>query len=171
MGSGKSFSSGKVRQNRGEIPVDEKQEAKDKAAKKSELKKKRSGDDEAIEINDMYIKDANGNVEHHNVEVVHRKCSYIAGDYLPGHKNCDAPCPMRPLCVTNAVANKRITVDEGFFETMMQEAQEKYAKEYEAAKAAGKLLVPQSDTDTGGIPKVKGFPLKPKKFGKGKKKK
>jgi hypothetical protein len=167
MSKASSFSGGKVRQQR-EAPLDEKAERKDNTARKSELKKKRSGDDELLDITDMYVKDEQGNVEHHNVEVVHRKCSYVAGDYMPGHKNCDAPCSMRPLCATNAVANKRINVSEEFQEQMKTEAQEKYSRDYAAAKAAGKLLVPQDDKDMGGVPVVnkKPFPLKPRKWGK-----
>ena len=165
MSKNASFSSGKVRQQR-EAPLDEKTEKKEQKDNKSELKKKRSGDDELLNITDMYVKDEQGNVEHHNVEVVHRKCSYVAGDYFPGHKNCDAPCPMRPLCVTNAVANKRITINEEFHDKMKAEAQEKYNRDYEAARTAGKLLVPQDDKDMGGIPAKKPFPLKPKKWGK-----
>jgi len=159
------FSGGKVRQVRESTPTTEEEKAAN-TARKSELKKKRSGDEDAIEINDMYIKDEQGNVEHHNVEVVHRKCSYVAGDYMPGHKICDSPCPMRSLCATNAVANKRITVNDEFAEKMKSEAQKAFGKEFAAAKAQGRLLVPQSNDDLNGKPAVekpKPFPLKPRK--------
>jgi hypothetical protein len=162
MATKTGFSSGKVRQQR-EAPLDDKQADKESSARKSELKKKRSGDDGVLDITDQYIQDGDGNIEHHNVEVVHRRCNYIAGDYIPGHKNCDAPCSMRPLCCTNAVANNRITVNEGFLDRMKEEAAGLHKVEYEAVKKSGTLLVPTSDTDLGGVPAKKPFPLKPKK--------
>lgn len=155
------FSSGKIRQQR-EAPLDDKQANKENSARKSELKKQRSGDDGVLDITDQYIQDDNGNIEHHNAEVVHRRCNYIAGDYIPGHKNCDAPCSMRPLCCTNAVASNRIHVNEEFLDKMKAEAASSYKVEYEAAKKAGMLLVPMSDTDLSGVPAKKPFPLKPK---------
>jgi len=161
MATNTGFSSGKVRQQR-EAPLDDKQAGKESSARKSELKKKRSGDDGVLDITDQYIQDADGNIEHHNVEVVHRKCNYIAGDYLPGNRNCDAPCSMRPLCAVNAVANNRITVNEEFLEKMKAEASDKFNKEYNAAKGSGILLVPTSDADLGGVASKKPFPLKPK---------
>ena len=51
-----------------------------------------------------------------------------------------------------------------------EEAATKFGKEYNAAKSDGTLLVPISDTDLGGVPAKKPFPLKPKTRLRGSKK-
>lgn len=134
------FSPGKIRRNVKEETVTEQENTNALNKAKSKEKSKKSGDSEELDITSMYIKDGDGNIERHDVEVVHRRCSFNAGDYLPGNKSCDAPCPMRSLCANNAVAMNRIQINEEALDDFREEASRKFPAEYEKLKKDGKLV-------------------------------
>jgi hypothetical protein len=83
-------------------------------------------DDNTLEIKESYVRDAEGNIERHDATVSERTCDCNAGDYLPGDKACDSPCPLRAICATNAVNFDRVQLDDDFEERMREEAANKF---------------------------------------------
>jgi len=97
-------------------------------------KKKKTDDDAIMEITEMHIKDASGNIQVHKAEVNEDWCDSNAGDYLPGDPICDAPCPLRNVCVLNARHFGRIEISDDEFEDLKADVKATFYDQYVAHK-------------------------------------
>ena len=72
-------------------------------------KKARNAESNAakLEVTETEVRDEKGNVERHDVVVQEQLCDYVAGDYMPGNKECDV-CAVKSLCILNAIELGRI---------------------------------------------------------------
>jgi hypothetical protein len=98
------------------------------------VKKQEVVDDSIVEIDEMLVKDAQGNIQIHKAQINEDVCDFNAGDYLPGDPMCDAPCPLRNVCALNAMHYGRIEITNDEYESLKGEVKAVYYDQYSINK-------------------------------------